>query len=255
MWGMLGGLAKKAMGWGAQHMSNAASAAATLFGEREKRNWQAGQADLTRNFSEKMRNTQWQATIADMEAAGINPAVAYSKGANASPSGAMASGAGDVASSAMQMIQQKKQLKLLDMQIKKTTGEAETAEASGKLAGDRSRYLRDRGTLVVGGKRHQSTPLWLDMVDAEIGSARAGATNMAAMADRNRALARIAGPMADLSGSMGQLLPILGLLTGGAGAASGVVRAMRGKHGRRVVSRSKGVASKMGARLRAAIRR
>lgn len=37
-----------------------------------------------------MRNTEWQAAVKDMEAAGINPAVAYSRGGASSPGGSVA---------------------------------------------------------------------------------------------------------------------------------------------------------------------
>lgn len=56
------------------------------------RTFSAGEADKSRRFSERMRNTEWQAGVADMTAAGLNPALAYSQGGASSPGGAMASG-------------------------------------------------------------------------------------------------------------------------------------------------------------------
>lgn len=52
----------------------------------------AAQSQAQMDFQERMRNTQWQAGVKDMEAAGLNPMLAYSQGGAASPSGAQASG-------------------------------------------------------------------------------------------------------------------------------------------------------------------
>ncbi len=89
-----------------------------------QRDYSSAQADKQRAFQERMRNTSWQAGIADMEAAGMNPALAYSQGGAASPGGAMGSagmGSGAMASvqdvispalnSAMQMKRMQQELK------------------------------------------------------------------------------------------------------------------------------------------------
>lgn len=129
------------------------SAVASIFGgeranrinrrEAEKnRQFQSVEAEKNRGFQERMRNTEWQAAVADMIAAGINPAVAYSRGGASSPGGSMASGsmaapAGETlsrgVSSAMEVIAFRKQMQLMEEQINKTRAESQIASADASM--------------------------------------------------------------------------------------------------------------------------
>lgn len=167
----------------------AAGAAGQWFANRENkqeaqrnRQFQAGEAGKMRNFQERMRNTEWQAAVADMQAAGINPALAYSKGGASSPSGAAGSGSqaapmGNMVSSAMQHKLMTNQLKLVEAQVMKAQADARTSYFDADMTeAKRHFYLNAEG-----GKNAPARDLWTAEVARAVSeAARAGSMSQMA---------------------------------------------------------------------------
>lgn len=66
------------------------AAAADIYGASRANIANVREAQADRAFQERMRNTSWQAGVADMEKAGLNPALAYQQGGASTPGGSRA---------------------------------------------------------------------------------------------------------------------------------------------------------------------
>lgn len=101
---------------------------ASFFGQRSANKAMLEDAKRNRQFQEKMSSTAWQRAVTDMEAAGINPALAYSRGGASTPGGSAASGLGNAlgsgVSSALQAKMQHEQYKLIRNQADAAKAEA-----------------------------------------------------------------------------------------------------------------------------------
>ena len=126
------------------------AAAISFLGQRHANNARKAEAARDRAFQERMSSSSWQRGVQDMTDAGLNPALAYGRGGASSPGGAMASFESETeagVSNAMDAARVRKELKLLDWQIKKTESEAGQAHSEhvikrteADMAGERWRF-------------------------------------------------------------------------------------------------------------------
>lgn len=128
----------------------AVAGVANLIGQERANKTNIKEAQKTRDFSERMRNTQWQSAVEDMQKAGINPALAYQQGPNAAPGGQaqVASSSTEGVSSALQAIITRKNIQQLEAGIKKTR--AETRGVDIRNAAEAARLAESRARGAVG---------------------------------------------------------------------------------------------------------
>lgn len=165
------------MSWGLV-AGAAISGAANIFGQKRANRTNQREAQLNRNFQERMRNSQWQAAVEDMRGAGLNPALAYQQGPNAAPSGAQASVENEYAggvSSALQYAQAKAGIAQMRAGTRKLRAEAQGVDI---------RNSRDAHLLAEARARGGTAGI----VEGAVGSARQGIDMMGS--ERTRDIAR-----------------------------------------------------------------
>lgn len=140
----LGGL------FGAKGQKNANTAAQDS--AREQMAFQERMANSAQSFSERMANTAMQRRVADLNAAGLNPALAYENAA-AAPTGVTAGGASSTPQNVMRDLPQiastAMQLRNMAQQMKINQG---LANAQGGLLSEQSRKTRAEADLVAAQK-------------------------------------------------------------------------------------------------------
>ena len=131
MWGAIIGAALSAVAAIASSASNRKFQKKTM---REQNEFNSNEAQVTREWNAQMDNTKYQRQVADMQAAGVNPALAMNGGVTtqATSNATASSGSGipggldlsSVMQMAVQMQQLKLQKKLIDSQSNKNNAEA-----------------------------------------------------------------------------------------------------------------------------------
>lgn len=157
------GTGQAVTGASAQGMSDAASLGVGALQNKLTRKAQAKEAKRAREWAEMMRATAYQTAVKDLEAAGLNPALAYVQGPSHTPGAAMAHISQSDISESMRgvgsrMISSARQSGLLNEQIKTMSAQREVAQADAEVAKE-SKRARVEGAWAAADRDAQSANL------------------------------------------------------------------------------------------------
>lgn len=124
------GIGTTGIPWGS--VVSAGSALLGYMGQEDTNQQQVGLAQNQMDFQREMSNTAYQRAVKDMQAAGLNPMLAYSQGGASSPGGAMAT-IGNKQAAAMQSASQAAQVQNVTADTENKKAQADNIRADTEL--------------------------------------------------------------------------------------------------------------------------
>lgn len=133
-------------------LSAIAAASASALGGLLTNSSRKREAQRNRNFQAEMSNTSYQRAVKDMEAAGLNPAVAYQQGGASTPTGDMAqidNPLGEAVNTGVGVFNAKQKKKMADANINRINKSIDVMEAQIKNIGSDTAFKKANAAQII----------------------------------------------------------------------------------------------------------